>query len=281
VQATPVSWTWPWRRPRLVHELCLLEEKAGDDYDEARQLVWKLRSQEDLDRYLGQGRLHSESGDGNRDAVVLLEHALCVSADPSSQLVYTPYPAWAKEFFNYRTSQSTSLEREVVQFLLQDEVTRRAYGPLTALFQGESFALQAAVVDSSGAPVKRRDGEPKRKCVLEVDALLLTADPTVLLCVEAKSSPTDTDVTHLVKRAAVLDKALESCNPMGIVNFPPELEHARAAGARIVALLAGGSFSPAALRAAKRAGVVPVVRSGIAFCLSADVVLPHSRLARE
>lgn len=136
-------------------------------------------------------------------------------------------------------------------------------------------------MDSSGAPVLRRDGAPKRKCVLKVDALLLTANPAVLLCVEAKSSPTDADVTSLVKRAALLDKALESRNPMRIVNFPPELDVSRAAGARVVALLAGGSFSPAALRAAKQAGVVPVVRSGTAFRLLEDVVLPHIQLARE
>jgi hypothetical protein len=110
--------------------------------------------------------------------------------------------------------------------------------------------------------------------MMEVDGLLLGSDPSVVLYVEVKTKPSDRDVQQLVLRAAALSKALESSNPLNITNRPPQLDCAR--DIRVVALLGGGSFSPCALRAAKQAGVVPVMRSGTSFCLMHEAPLPHA-----
>jgi hypothetical protein len=117
---------------------------------------------------------------------------------------------------------------------------------------------------------------------MEVDGLLTTSDPSILLCVEAKSTPTDWDVKQVVVRAAVLGKVMDSSNPLHITNFPSELEPSRSTGSvHIVMLLGGGSFSPQTLRAAKQAHVVPVVRSGASFTLLQDSLLPFIQQSPE
>jgi hypothetical protein len=198
------------------------------------------------------------------------------------QLLCTSYPDWAKEFFKYRTSQSTGLEREIVKGIQSDEQARQTFGSLTALFEGESYAFQGAVFDSEGNLVLGKDGKPKTRTVMEVDGLLTTPDPSILLCVEAKSTPTDWDVKQVVVRAAVLGKVMDSSNPLHITNFPSELEPSRSTGSvHIVMLLGGGSFSPQTLRAAKQAHVVPVVRSGASFTLLQDSLLPFIQQSPE
>jgi len=81
------------------------------------------------------------------------------------QLLCTSYPDWAKEFFKYRTSQSTGLEREIVKGIQSDEQARQTFGSLTALFEGESYAFQGAVFDSEGNLVLGKDGKPKTRTV--------------------------------------------------------------------------------------------------------------------
>jgi len=255
---------------RVVHKLRILFPSPDDDSLVA--CSWKVCNQADLDRFVGGGRLYAAEGE-EREQVVRLDDALS-----ARELLYSPYSLWATEFFDYRSNQAKGLEREVVKGIEGDAQARQAYGSLTALFEGESFTLQASVLDSKSKSVRGKNGQPASRSVMEIDGLLATSDPSVLLYVETKSTPTDRDVRRLVLRATSLGKALESSNPLQITNFPPELDRSRsvAGGVRIVALLGGVSFSPDALRAAKLAGVVPVVRSGSSFSLLLGSALPHA-----
>ena len=150
------------------------------------------------------------------------------------------------------------MAREAVAAVRDDAEVVRAYGALRAVAEGHACVFKNIV------------GEEE----LRVGGLLVpvAGEPKVVLLIEAIPTADSSDVSRLRCNARLMDVVLEEDNPFSLVDVPFELRGFY--GARVVPFLMASAFDAEARDEALAAGVVPVLRSGVAFALDARAPLP-------